>query len=299
MRAVARLARVPESLRRPSGAALLAVAARLAPRRHQRRAIATVALAATLLSALYFLWVRDSGLVGVDEVTVIGLTSDDAGKVRAALVRAGQGMTTLHVDQDALERAVSGFPGVRAIEADADFPSRLRIEVVERPPAALLVSGERRRAVAADGTILTGLTDPGPLPEVKLDEAPPAGRLSQGAPFAVVLVLGAAPRALAPRLEDGARELDRGIVVQLSDGPELVFGDTTSLEAKWAAATRVLADPAAAGATYIDLSIPERPAAGGLAIETMAPVVPAGEEVAVGPAAPDSVPEPVPIEPQP
>jgi cell division protein FtsQ len=55
-----------------------------------------------------------------------------------------------------------------------------------------------------------------------------------------------------------------GLVAQLTDGPELDFGSMSRLPAKWIAATRVLGDYAARGATYLDLRYPERPAAGGL-----------------------------------
>jgi cell division protein FtsQ len=48
-------------------------------------------------------------------------------------------------------------------------------------------------------------------------------------------------------------------------GPPLIFGSAAAARAKWAAAARVLADPSAAGATYLDLRIPGRVAAGGLA----------------------------------
>jgi cell division protein FtsQ len=56
-----------------------------------------------------------------------------------------------------------------------------------------------------------------------------------------------------------------GLTLELRDGPKLVFGDLRGLEAKWAAASRVLADPGSEGATYVDVRVPERPAAGGLA----------------------------------
>jgi cell division protein FtsQ len=43
-----------------------------------------------------------------------------------------------------------------------------------------------------------------------------------------------------------------------------VFGTRERVAAKWAAAARVLAEQTAAGATYLDLRIPGRVAAGGL-----------------------------------
>ena len=56
----------------------------------------------------------------------------------------------------------------------------------------------------------------------------------------------------------------RGLIVDLRDGPELVFGSGSDAARKWAAAVRVLADPSSAGAIYLDLRVPERVAAGGL-----------------------------------
>ena len=53
-------------------------------------------------------------------------------------------------------------------------------------------------------------------------------------------------------------------MLDLRDGPDLIFGDARRAAAKWAAAARVLAEPSAAGATYLDLRVPERVAAGGL-----------------------------------
>ena len=44
----------------------------------------------------------------------------------------------------------------------------------------------------------------------------------------------------------------------------MIFGDGSDAHRKWLAATRVLADQSAAGATYLDVRIPERVAAGGL-----------------------------------
>jgi len=102
------------------------------------------------------------------------------------------------------------------------------------------------------------------------------------------------------RLEQVEREAERGLVVSVKDGPELIFGSTDRLTAKWAAAVRVLADPDAAGAEYLDLRLPERPAAGGLAVETVAPVAPAGEStLEAAPVVPEPEPVPGAVEPAP
>jgi cell division protein FtsQ len=56
----------------------------------------------------------------------------------------------------------------------------------------------------------------------------------------------------------------QGLTAIFRNGPALYFGDSGRLVAKWAAAIRVLADATSQGASYIDVRVPERPAAGGI-----------------------------------
>jgi cell division protein FtsQ len=53
-----------------------------------------------------------------------------------------------------------------------------------------------------------------------------------------------------------------GYTVRVSGYPELRFGAPDRLQSKWAAASRILKDPSVAGASYVDLRVPERPAVG-------------------------------------
>jgi cell division protein FtsQ len=243
--------------------------------RLKRRLLALAALC-LLLAATYQFWFRDSWLVAVDRVTVSGLTTDDAPRVRAALTAAARSMTTLHVDRDDLERVVEAYPVVKTLELRPDFPHTLRIRVIEHHPAAVAVTDGGRVAVAADGTVLAGLAGQGPLPTISAEGTIRGERLEDPAALAAARVAGGAPAALRGRVERVAMRKKEGLVVPLRDGPELIFGDATRTRAKWTAAARVLADKAAAGATYIDLRLPGRPAAGGLPAETVTPVAPAG-----------------------
>lgn len=232
-----------------------------------------------VLAAGYRLWLRDSSLVAVEQVTVTGLTTEDAARVRAQLVMAARTMTTLHVQKDELEQSIAAYPVVRALEVSADFPHGLEIRVVEHRPAAM-VDG---RAVAGDGTILRGLPVEGKLPKLDVRDDLEGDRLTAPAALRGARVAGLAPPALRPRLERIDMRSQDGIVVELRDGPELIFGDSSHLHAKWVAAARVLADPDSQGATYIDVRLPGRPAAGGLPATTLAPVAPAGSEQEAAP----------------
>ena len=130
--------------------------------------------------------------------------------------------------------------------------------------------------MAGDGTVLRGLPVEGRLPEIDARGKLNGDRLSDPAALHAARVAGGAPAPLRGRLERIVVRAEEGIVVELRDGPELIFGDARHVRAKWIAAVRILADPEAAGASYIDVRLPGRPAAGGLPAATLAPVAPAG-----------------------
>ncbi|HEX2234409.1 MAG TPA: FtsQ-type POTRA domain-containing protein [Thermoleophilaceae bacterium] len=247
-----------------------------------RRRLIVAAVAGLLLGGLYLLWFRDSSFVRVERVVVAGLSTKDAKTLRRALVAAGSSMTTLHVDQERLEQVVAGYPVVRDVRVSPDFPHALRIEVIEHRPAAIAVTGGSRVPVAGDGTILRGLPVQGKLPEVQVRGSLPPERLRDPRALRFARIAGGAPAALSSRLASVREEKQRGLVVEMRDGPLLIFGALTRVRDKWAAAARVLADPEAQGATYVDVRLPERPAAGGVAAETLAPL-PAADSGAVPP----------------
>ena len=243
--------------------------------RLKRRLLALAALSLVLAGGFQF-WLRDSSLVAVKEVKISGLTTKDAPRVRIALANAAQEMTTLHVDRERLDRVVEAYPVVRELKVTPDFPHGLRVEVIEHVAAAMAVSDSGQVPVAGDGTLLRGLPVEGRLPTIAVDGMLGGDRLREGDGLAAAAVAGAAPALLRRRIDKVSRRSDDGLVAELGDGPVLVFGSASQLRAKWAAAARVLADPDAKGASYVDLRIPGRPAAGGLPAETVIPVAPAG-----------------------
>jgi cell division protein FtsQ len=254
--------------------------------RRLRRHLLLLAAGLLVLASGYQFWLRDSSLVAVEKVTITGLTTSGSERVRLALTTAGRSMTTLHVDHEALERAVAGYPVVQRLEVSTDFPHGLQIHVVEHLPAAIAVGDGGRVAVAGDGTILQGVTAEKRLPTVEVEGAVGVERLRDATALASAAIAGAAPDALRGRIAEVGEDGRLGQVAQLRDGPEVIFGDSTRLRAKWAAASRVLADLEASGASYVDVRIPGRPAAGGLPAETIVPVAPAGNTSTVPPATP-------------
>ena len=208
-------------------------------------------------------WLRDSSLTAVRDVEISGTTSSEESKVRAALDAAARDMTTLHVREDALRSAVAQYKSVAAIEVRSDFPHTLRIRVIEHTPVAVLVSGDREIASSGDGLLLRGVVADGDLPVIKVDSPPTGDRVGNVNTRTALTIAAAAPDALRRRT-DRLWPGPKGMMLSLVDGPDLVFGDASQARRKWLSAARVLADPSAAGATYLDVRIPERVAAGGL-----------------------------------
>jgi cell division septal protein FtsQ len=245
------------------------------------------------LAALYGGWLllRDAPFFAVQKVTISGVSGVGSTSIRTTLAGAARGMTTTHFDVGRLRAAVSSFSLVKRVDAQTRFPHGLRIEVTEeRPVAALVVAGERL-AVSADGRIVRGLTAPAGAPTVAVANVPVGGRITDPLSVDAIELLDVAPRALRARVATVTNGT-HGLTVALRSGPLLYFGDTTRLHAKWSAAARVLADPASHGAAYVDLHVPDRPAAqvGDPLTSGTAPAAPGtagGPLVTTAPAAPE------------
>lgn len=209
-----------------------------------------------------WLWLRDCGLVRVERVEVTGIGGPEAPAIRAALTRAAREMTTLHVDRGRLRAAVADYPQVKDVRVVAHPLHRLQVEVVGRPPVATLAAGGERLPIAADGTLLRGRVSAQGLPTLRAPALPAGGRLTGGRAaqgLALVAAAPAATRQLVAQVTVGSE----GFQAELRNGPVVILGDDARGRAKWIAAARVLSDPESEGATYIDVRIPERPAAGG------------------------------------
>lgn len=251
--------------------------------RLRRRLHAALALSLVLVGG-YFLWLRDSSLVRVEQVTVTGLTTKDAPRMKAALTAAALRMTTLHVREADLARSVGDYPIVRSVRAEPELPRRLRIHVAEHRLAAVVSAPDGRPlGVAPDGSLLPAVPPRRAVPAIRLARRLAGRRIVDPQALALVAVAAAAPPVLLERLEAIERSPGRGVVASLRGGPEVFFGDASRLGEKWMAATRLLAEPAATSASYLDVRLPQRPAAGPLATQAQAPAeADAGSRAALG-----------------
>jgi len=233
---------------------------RLTMPRPSRRTVAG-ALSVVVLLVPGWLLLRDSSLVSVEHVHVSGLSGPQAQQIRQAIVDASRQMTTLDVDAAKISAAVREFSVVAGVTVKAHPLHTLDVTVDEYVPVAALTRGSQRIAVAGDGTILQG-TLTKDLPSVPVGAPPGGQRLVERKALQMVSLLAAAPPSLRSRVTSTALD-EHGLVAHLRAGPDLYFGPGTRLAAKWIAAARVLGDYTSRGTTYLDLRVPERPAAGG------------------------------------
>src|SRR4051794_6756501 len=148
------------------------------PAPSRRMAAGALVTAAVLVPGGF--WLRDSSLVSVRDVEVIGASGPEAAQVRQAITDAAHGMSTLHVDTGRLRGAVRRFPIVESVEVRRDLPHTLEVTVRQHVPVAALALRGHRVAVAGDGTILAGRPTKGRPPVAA--GAPPPGHPPPPAP---------------------------------------------------------------------------------------------------------------------
>ncbi len=211
-----------------------------------------------------WLWLRGSSLVAIRNVQVSGLNGPAVAEIRATLTRSAESMTTLNLSVPTLRKAVAAYPYVRSLKVSRHWPHGLTISVDEQVPTAVAVGGGRGVVVDADGQFLPDVsTTNAALPEVALGSAPTGQLLTDTRAIAAVKLLDAAPYALLAHVKSVGWTADHGLVAQLRNGPVVYFGTAVAPASEWQAAVAVLASSSSKGASYIDVSNPERVAAGG------------------------------------
>jgi cell division septal protein FtsQ len=235
---------------------------RLLPRRLRSLHTVGLVVALVLVGWLAWTWYRSSSFVKVQRVTVTGLSGPEVPQIRENLTSAALAMTTLNVDIAKLQATVSQYGYVQRLTVTSVGAHGLVIHVAEQVPVALVQVGGRTQVVDADGQLMPSTTTHGSLPVVPLASPPDGQMIATAGARAVIAVLGAAPYALLAHATSATSSSAHGVIVQLRSGPQLYFGQTTQLRQKWAAAVAVLQNKDSVGASYIDLTDPQRPAPG-------------------------------------
>lgn len=245
-------------LRRPP--AILQATMRLPGRPRTRTVLIAIAVALVLGGG--FMLFRDSSLVAVQQVRISGVGGAQSAAVSEALETAAKRMSTMDYSVGELRAAVARYPVVRSLTASTSFPHRMTIVVSEQPPVAVLSAGGTRAAVAADGVVLGAPPASTALPTLGASVLPAVGaHVSGGRLRSYLTVLGAAPTPLLG-LVSGLYTGQQGLTLKMTNGLLVYFGDASRPHAKWDALVTVLIAQGTQGASYVDVRMPERPAAG-------------------------------------
>jgi cell division protein FtsQ len=240
----------------------------------RRRAAALVGVAlacglATGAVSLGYVWLRSSSVFVLQSVAVRGGTESDRLAVRDAVARAAAGDSLLALSSSKIARAVETVPTVHIARVDRDFPHTLRIRITpERPVAVAIAKGRYRSLVASSGRVIRTFAPDEKvptLPRIWPRERPVAGEMMHTAPVQAVLdALSARPAGFRAKIANVQVEPERGIVLNLQGGLDIVLGPPLQLESKLKAAGWVLrrypTRNERAQLRYADVSAPNRPA---------------------------------------
>lgn len=264
----------PKTARRKTPVSRTAELARKRERRSFRfRLVAfTGILLVLLLAAGYQFWLRDSSLVEIKNLEIVGVAQKDAeGKQIDEAVRTAMGeMTTLHVQPALLDQELARFPRVAGAEIETSFPDSATVTLQIREDGSIYGDGSDALLIATDGTVLGpagGQEESLPLiGEGDPPEAPAPGpdgitrsEVLTGRALTQALVLGATPPELRSFVE-GTTMTQDGVLVSFDDGLLMLFGDSSHADEKWRTASALIADPNFDTSSYVDLTVPRRPA---------------------------------------
>lgn len=227
-----------------------------------RRRLIAAGIVLVVLYGGYMLWFRNLSWFAIHDVTIKGATTSQA-QIRSSVERAAQDMTTLHIKDTELRDAVARFPTVASVRATTSFPHGLTVTVTERLPVAFVQIHGQRTAVSADGYLLPGASfDAKALP--RIEGAAPRGARLDGDAAAQAAILGATPAPLRDDVVSSTWNDQRGgVVIDLKNGPQVIFGDGSRAADKWAAAVAVLSSPEHGSPSYVNVVVPDKPVTGG------------------------------------
>ncbi len=231
----------------------------------RERRVLPIALAALVLVSaavgIYFA-ARQTGIFALRRIEVDGAPPGVAVRIRRTL-EPYVGRSLVRFDSGAAARRLSGIAEIANSRFDRAFPHTLKVYVRTERPVAVLRQGSDAWLVSSTARVLQRLERPYPrLPRIWL---PRSADIAVNATLGGLGAQGVA--ALAPlrplRIGGDVRQVRTGpgeLTLVLGSGTELRLGDSGDLRLKLAIARELL--PVTGGASYVDVSVPERPVAG-------------------------------------
>jgi cell division protein FtsQ len=228
----------------------------------------SLALAFLIVAVAVAAWLgaRETGVFAVRTIDVVGAPPRVAAQVRRALATT-RGASLLKVDLDASLQTVKALPTVASARFDRAFPHTLRVVVVPEKAVAVvrqgadsyLVSGSGRVIATADRRDRPALARIWVKRSVDLRLGAPTDGELRTAVAAVAPLVG----SHFPGRVGSVTATPDVLTLRLRSGLEVRLGDPLDVSLKLAVAARVI-PLLAAGTSYLDVAVPERPVAGTL-----------------------------------
>jgi cell division protein FtsQ len=238
-----------------------------------RRLLAAVGSGLACLGLLY-VGARETPLFAVDEIEVTGAPPSVQAAVRAT-AEAIVGESLVALDGDDLMRRLEALPTIVSARYDRAFPHTLRITIEPERPLAVAVRRGSAWLVSERGRVMRRVlpSTPAHVPRMR---AGVGERLALGALvgdshlLAGLRVLRQLPSDFPARVR-AARPQGGTVTLVLAGGIEVRLGEPVDVPLKLAASARVLSalsDSERSALAYIDVSLPERPVAGRLTLNS-------------------------------
>ena len=225
------------------------------------RRVVAAAIAVAVVIVATSLVVSRSSLLHLRHLEVVGTTSLTRAEVER-LTGLSSSTNVLWFDPRAVERRLESDPWVATATVSRRLPGTIRISVVERVPVAMIQNERGFTVVTADGVALTTVEGDPALPEIVV-------AAGSSARWENAQARAAAARAIAG-LDAGRRPgVVRAVVwsgsltVELDGGTRVEFGEPIGIEAKAAAARRILrwATSRRASVARVNVIAPDSPTA--------------------------------------
>jgi cell division protein FtsQ len=224
------------------------------------RRLAVTLIAVPVVIAAASLVVSRSSLLHLRHLEVAGTTSlSRADVVRLAALSSSTNV--LWFDAGAVERRLESDPWVATATVTRRLPGTIRISVVERAPVAMIRDGGGFTMLAADGVALSWVEADPALPEIVVGAGSSARSENGPAEAAAARAIagldgGRGPAVVRAVMAAGA------LSVELGGGIRVEFGEPIGIEAKAAAARRILrwATAQRAPVASVNVIAPDSPA---------------------------------------
>ncbi|MGZ4448110.1 MAG: cell division protein FtsQ/DivIB [Nocardioides sp.] len=217
-------------------------------------ALAVLLIAGAGVWAVYFSsWLS---VKGVDISGVSGTTTLTRSDVRHA-ADVATGGPLLRADLDRVQRRVGALAAVKSVDVSREWPSKIRIQVVERVPIAVIEIGGHLHALDADGVVFSSYFNaPKGLPRVSTPAGTDAAALKQAAE-----VVAALPPGLAAKVDHVEVMSIDEISLALGTGKTVRWGSASDSSTK-AEVLAALMKAKPDVRTY-DVSVPGQPVTAG------------------------------------